>query len=343
MSGEETSGLYVYVSGYGANIALFTLDPHAATLVSKGTYPAGESASYLALSRDRKHLYAINETSPSRVVAFAVNAANGSLAEINRQNTTGEGAPHLAVHPSGKWVVVAHYGSGHIDVLPVLDDGGVGAPRMTSRGPSDGCRNAHQAVFDVSGKYLYVPCLGSNYVIQFEFDAASGALKYNDPASVNIAGGPRHMAFHPNQRHAYVLNELDSTLTSLQYDSVTGRLSDPATISSVQRTKGASAHVVVHPSGKFLYVSNRAENSLGVFALDADHGRPSPVGFETTGIATPRDFTVDPSGQLLLSVNQAGAQDLLVFRIGAADGRLSFQRSVAVGSSPTFVGVVPLP
>jgi 6-phosphogluconolactonase len=332
---------YVYVSGYGNHISLFTLDVKSATLASQGRFAAGEAASYLAIAPDRRRLYAVNETAPSRVIAFSMAAPSGRLTEINRQVTTGDGAPHLAVHPSGGWVVVAHYGSGHISVLPLDERGAAGVPSGTSRGPDGNCRNAHQAVFDGSGKHLFVPCLGSNYVIQFKFDA--GVLTYNDPAIVAVAGGPRHMAFHPNQRYAYVLAEHESTLTSFRYDALSGRLSDPASIPSVQKTKGASAHLVVHPSGRFLYASNRTENSVGVFALDSATGRARPVAFETARVSTPRDFTIDPSGQILISANQSGPEDLLLFRIAKEDGRLGFQGSVSVGGRPTFVGIVQLP
>jgi 6-phosphogluconolactonase len=157
-----------------------------------------------------------------------------------------------------------------------------------------------------------------------------------------VSGGPRHLALAPDERHAYVLSELDSTLTSFAYDAASGTLSDPQVIDSQEQTKGASAHVVVHPSGRFLYASNRAENSLGLFAIDAN-GRLAPVAFEREGIETPRDFTVDPTGAYLILANQDGAEDLRVYRIAAEDGRLTFVQTVAVGESPTFVGCVMLP
>lgn len=334
---------FVYISGYGANIHVFELDPDTGALDERGTADGGDGPSYLAIAPDRRTLYAINEGGgTSRVIAFAIDAATGALREINSAATGGQGAPHLAVHPSGKWVAVAHYGSGHISVLPVRADGGVEPVVASVRGPGDSCMRAHQCVFDRSGAYLFVPCLQSNFVLAMRFDAANGSLSYNEPATVAVTGGPRHMAFDPAERRAYVLSELASTITWFAYDAATGRLSAPQVIDSAQATKGASAHIAVHPSGRFLYASNRSENSLAAFVLDAD-GRPSTPSFTTDMIAMPRDFTVDPSGTFLISANQAGPENALVFRINAQTGALTRVQTVAVGDRPTFVGVVMLP
>ena len=339
--GAPKGSTFVYVSGSGGpNITRFALDVAAGTLTSKGTIGAGNQPTYLAISPSGKNLYAVNETSPSKVVAFSI-GAEGALTEINSQETTGNGGPHIAVHPSGKFVVVPHYGSGHVTVLPVRDDGGVGGAVATSRGPNDGCQKAHQAVFDSTGEQLFVPCLGSNYVMQFTFPD-SGMIALNTPPTVTVQGGPRHMALHPTAPFAYVLNELNSTLTQLSYDRETGLLSDPVVISSVQTSPGASAHVVIHPSGNFLYASNRTENSLGLFSLNATTGAASPVAFEKSMVSTPRDFAVDPSGQILIVANQDGQQDLLVYRI-ASDGALTKLANVAVGSRPSVVAIVNLP
>ena len=337
-----TGPAFVYVSGNGPNVSIFSLDVAAGTLTSKGSIGAGSEATYLAISSDRKYLYAVNETSPSRVVAFSIDADDGSLTEINGQDTAGNGAPHLGVHPSGKFVVVAHYGSGHVTVLPVRDDGGVGGVVASSRGPNDGCQKAHQIVFDTSGDHLFVPCLGSNYVMQFTFPS-NGMITLGTPPTAAVEGGPRHMALHPTAPFAYVLSELNSTLTRLAYDRASGQLSSPTSIPSYDTTAGSSAHIVIHPSGRFLYASNRTENSIGLFSLDGTTGAASPVAFEKSMLSTPRDFAVNPSGQLLISANQDGQGDLLVFRIADSDGKLTRLRSVAVGNRPSFVGITTLP
>jgi 6-phosphogluconolactonase len=335
---------YLYVSGYGPAITRFIFDAGSGELSEPLQFEAGTSPSYLAFAPDLRRLYAVNEAAgaDSRVIAFAIDPDTGELREINRAPSGGEGAPHLAVHPSGRWIAVAHYTSGHTTVLPVRDDGGVEAPVRSARGPDGAAEKAHQALFDRSGDHLFVPCLGSDYVLQFEFDEDRGTLAYDESPAVAVAGGPRHMAFDPGAQHAYVLSELDSRITRFDYDVETGHLTVPRSIDSYQRQAGASAHIMVDPTGRFLYASNRAENSIGLFPIDAA-GRPHAAAFVHERIATPRDFTIDPTGSFLLAANQSGAQDVLVFRIHPHDGTLDLVHEVPVGGHPTFVGIVSLP
>jgi 6-phosphogluconolactonase len=332
----------VYVSGNGSDILVFGMDTKSGALTMKSRVNAGNAPSYLAIAPSKKFLYAVNENNggTSKVVAFSIDGSDGHLTQINSAASGGNGAPHLAVHPSGKWLVVTHYTSGQTSVMPILDNGGVADASTIDKGPAPGCQQAHQAVFDLNGDYLFVPCLGSNYVIQFKFSA--GRLTYNEPASVPVSGGPRHMAFDPQRRNAYVLSELESTITWLKYDAAGGKLSDPQVINSYQQTKGASAHIVVHPSGKWLYASNRQENSLGLFSIDAG-GRPSALTFEKDMLNTPRDFSVDPLGSFLILANQAGPQNVLVYRIDPSDGRLTRVGLAAAGGSPTFTQAIVLP
>jgi 6-phosphogluconolactonase len=318
------------------------LDVEAGEMTALSTFDGGNSPSYMAFSPDKRFAYAINEAdgANSKVLAFEVDPESGGLRALNSQVTGGSGSPHLAVHASGKWIAVAHYTSGEVSVLPVEDDGSLGSASEPDRGPNGDCDKAHQAVFDHSGDHLFVPCLGSNYVLQYVFE--NGQLKYNDPPTVSVQGGPRHVAFDPSEKHAYVLSEQASTITWFDYDKATGKLSNPKTINSREQTAGSSAHIVVHPSGKWLYASNRKENSLGLFAIAAD-GTPSAVAFETDMIATPRDFSIDPTGQWLILANQEGDETVLLYSIAAADGKLTRKQVVEVGDNPTFTQALSLP
>lgn len=328
---------HVYVGGYSSEIAHFVLDRATGELEHRDATDAGNAPSYLAVHPLNDALYAVNEqdsSAASQILAFAIDPQDGDLTMINAVPSGGEGAPHLAVHPTGDWIGVAHYDSGHISILPVRADRGLGGVIDVDRGPADGARKAHQIVFDARGTTLLVPCLENNYVLQYQFNL--GALVLNTPPTVAVTGGPRHMALSPDQRYAYVLSELNSTITSFLYDGIQGRLSSPQTIDSEEATKGESAHIAVHPSGQWLYASNRAENSVGVFSIDSE-GRPHAVELVRAGIATPRDFAIDPFGEFLFVANQGGAQDLRIYRIAATDGRLSFVGSANVGGQPSSV------
>jgi 6-phosphogluconolactonase len=332
----------VYVSGYGGDIHLLELDTEAGTLTEKSKLSGGMSPSYMAFSKDQRFAYVINEADPpdSKVLAFKVDPDDGQLTPLNSQPSGGAGSPHLAVHPSGKWVAVAHYTSGEVTVLPVDGEGKLGSASQPDRGPNKDAKNAHQAVFDQSGDHLLVPCLGSNYVLQYVFEG--GTLKYNDPPTVKVDGGPRHLAFDPTETHAYVLSETASTITWFDYDKASGKLSNPHTINSYDTQAGSSAHIVVHSNGKWLYASNRTENSLGLFSIAGD-GTPSPVVFEKDMIAGPRDFSIDPSGKWLILANQSGAQNVIVYSIADADGKLTRKQAVANGDQPTFTRALMLP
>lgn len=333
---------FVYVSGYGPEIHVLELDVQSGEITERSTVPGGMSPSYMAFSPDKRFAYAINEAgdADSKVLAFEVNAKDGDLRMLNSQITRGSGSPHLAVHPSGKWLAVAHYTSGEVSVLPIEADGRVGSASEPDRGPDGDCDKAHQAVFDESGDHLLVPCLGSNYVLHYKFEA--GELKYNDPPTVKVEGGPRHLALDPTETHVYVLSELASKITWFDYDKTTGKLSNPQMIDSFEQQAGSSAHIVVHPNGKWLYASNRTENSLGLFAIGAD-ARPSPVAFEKDMISTPRDFSIDPTGKWLILANQNGAQTVLLYQIAQSDGKLTRKQTVENGDSPTFTCALTLP
>ncbi|MET0389429.1 MAG: lactonase family protein [Polyangiales bacterium] len=343
-SGEPGAGTYkVYVGGNGTAVSVLSLDAATATLTQDAQVNGGAAPSYLAASPDQRFLYAVDENAggDSSVIAYAIDPSSGGLSELNRTSSGGQGGLHLAVHPSGRWLAVTHYTTHQTTILPVLPNGSVGAVTQSDTGPSGSCTNAHQAVFDRSGNHLFVPCLWSDYVIQYNFDSAAGTLALNTPDSAPV-GSPRHLAFDPEERFAYVLSERSSTITWFKYDAASGTLSEPQQINSYQNTVGGSAHIAVHPTGRWLYASNRAENSLGLFALDAA-GAPQAVAFETAGLGNPRDFSLDPSGSFLLLSNQDGDQDVVAYRIAEADGRLTRAGSLAVGGNPTCTLTLVLP
>jgi 6-phosphogluconolactonase len=334
---------HVYVSGGSDRISIFTLDRATGALAAKGAAPAPDKPGYLAFSADKRFLYAVGG---GRVTAYAIDRATGALAPIEGAAPTGgTGPPHIGVHPSGKWVLVPHFRSGDLSVLPVLPNGGV-APHVDLQKTAP---EAHQVVLDASGRYVFVPCRSGDAVMQFAIDPATGKLAPNDPPSVasEAGAGPRHMDFHPSGRWAYVLNEKNGTITSYRYDAARGTLADPQVLGTVPEgfEERASAHVVVHPSGRFVYASNRRHNSIVVFAVDESTGRLALVGHELGDglIKTPRDFTLDPTGEFLLVANQ-GSGTLLVLRIDAATGKLARAGEPTSGlGAPSYVGAILLP
>jgi 6-phosphogluconolactonase len=339
---EENMNPRVYISGYSPTISCYTLDMATGELKPLSTSEGGKNPSFLAWSPDKKFLYSCLEAGDGAIAAFSINPKDGSLTKINEASSAGKGPCHVSVHPSGKFVFSANYGSGHVGALPVGANGGVGAPIENILAG----KNAHQIVPDPSGKFVFVPCLGSNYVAQYTIDGA-GAMKLNTPPNVALPekAGPRHFAIHPNYKYAYVINEQGLTMTSFKYDAEKGLLSDPETLPTVPPDtdpKGKStAHVVVSPDGKFVYGSNRGHDTIVIYKV-GDNGRLTLVGHENGGgdVKTPRNFTIDPTGKFVLVANQKG-NSVTVFKRDAEKGTLTKVGTTAVTTGPSFVGVMP--
>jgi 6-phosphogluconolactonase len=335
----------VYVSGSDSpEIRVMRFDVASAAFTSLHSTDAGPGSGYVTLRRTAggTRLYGINRK-PSRLLGF-VAESDGALRPINQVTVTGEafGATHLAVHPGGKLLFEAHFLSGHVTVHALEPDGAVGR-MLDVQGTG---REAHQAVCTADGRFLFVPCRAGDVVCQFIVDPATGKLTPNTPAVVETArgAGPRHMALHPSQRFAFLLDELDGTLTSYRLDPERGLLSEPHTVSNVPPgfSEGAAAHVEVHPGGRYIYASNRQHGSIAIWAFDERSRQLQLVGHETAGgrIKTPRDFTLDAEGELLLSANQDGGL-VLAFRI-QVDGTLRLAGTGQAQPGATCVALLPL-
>jgi 6-phosphogluconolactonase len=331
---------YVYVSGYAPTIARYTLDESTGALTAAGATTATGSPSFLAVDPARRHVYAVDEAN-SKVEAFAIDATSGALTHLGTDAASGGSGPaHLAVDGSGKWVLVANYGSGDVGILPIAADGSVTAGTSLHAGT-----NAHQVRLDAGNRFAWVPCLGSAYVAQYAFDAGAGTLTPNAAATVATpsGSGPRHLALHPTRAIAYLIEETDSMVGAYSIDG-SGGLTLLQRQSS--RAAGASgtntgAEVQVHPSGGFVYVSNRGDDDIGVFAVGSD-GTLTPIAHTKTGGQTPRHFSLDPTGRWLLVANQ-GSGDVHVFAIDPAAGTLTPAGTPVAATLPSFVGVVLLP
>lgn len=340
---------FVYVSGYRPEITIFRLDLAGGKLIPAGKAAGGQDPSFLAFDPSAKFLYAVNETDPGRVRSFAIDQASGALTPINDVSSMGSITAHLSTDRTGRWLLVANYGDqkqGTVASLPIDSNGRLGAAVDTREfGPGS---MAHYIGADPGNRFVFVPLKGGPAVAQLVFDQASGRLKPNLPAQVTAApgAGPRHMDFHPNGRFAYVINELDLTMTAFAYDAGTGLLRELQVLSTLppaaEKVGASAADVHVHRSGRFLYGSNRGHNSIVIYRL-GDDGRMTLIGHETRDIRRPRNFTIDPTGALMLVANQDGAS-VTLFRIDQNSGRLNqVGTPTPVGANPSFVGVVMLP
>jgi 6-phosphogluconolactonase len=322
---------------------------------------AGEikSPSFLAIHPSGRFLYAVGETADfggvksGSVNAFAIDAESGNLELLNRQPSGGGGPCHIVVDRAGKHALVANYGGGSCESLPIRDNGELGEPTsvIQHRGSSvnpqrQEAPHAHSINLDAANRFAVCADLGLDKVLVYKFDTASGKLTPNEPPSYDgePGGGPRHFAFHPNGRFAYVNNELTSSVTALQYNADRGVLSKIHTLTTLPAPHrgNSTAETVVHPSGKFLYVSNRGHNSIAIFRIDPETGRLTAAGHQGDGIRVPRNFNVDPSGKWLLVANQQG-HNINVFSIDQDTGNLTPTATAARVPTPVCIRFLARP
>ncbi|MEO1236877.1 MAG: lactonase family protein [Planctomycetota bacterium] len=338
-SRETRSTMHVYLGSYtqdrSEGVFHFTFDVETGALTRRGAYGGVTNPSFLALHPDGGTLYAVAEAGrDDGATAFAIDAETGGLTLLNTQTTDGRAACHVAVDPTGRAAVVSYYGSGSVASFPLLEDGWLGPAVSVHRheGSSiDAQRqegpHAHSTNFDATGRFAVTADLGLDQLVVYAFDAETGELTPHDPpfAAVHGGAGPRHLAFHPTLAVAYVINELDATVTTLAWDAAAGTLTPRQTVSTLPEGydgRRSCAEVVVHPSGRFVYGSNRGHDSLAAFAVDPEDGALSPLGHFASGGEEPRNFNIDPSGRWLIACNQ-NTDNVQVFAVDEETGGLT--------------------
>jgi 6-phosphogluconolactonase len=237
------------------------------------------------------------------------------------------------VDKTGSTLLVANYGAGSVAAIPVAADGHLGDPPVLIQHKGSGVDprrqrgpHAHGVFLSADNKFLFVPDLGLDEVIQYKLDPAKSSISPNDPpfAKVPPGSGPRHFAFHPKGKYAYTVNEMKSSVTAFSYDPARGALSEIQTISTLPKDFTGvdnSAEIEVDSKGRFLYASNRGHDSIAVFAI-AKNGRLAQVEIVPTQGKNPRSFKIDPTGTYLFAANQ-DTGTIVQFRVDPKTGRLT--------------------
>jgi 6-phosphogluconolactonase len=351
----------VYIGTYtdkdSKGIYAYRYDARSSQLTSLGLAAETENPSFLAVHPNRRFLYAVNEVADYKgpnsgaVSGFAVDQKTGKLTLLNELPTRGADPCYVALDKTGRYVLVANYTGGSVAAFPVLPDGrlseasafiqhtGSSVNRERQEGP-----HAHWIDLSDDNRFALAVDLGLDEVLVYRFDASRGSLTPSTPAfaKVNPGAGPRHLAFHPKGKFAYVINELQSTVTALSYDAVSGTLQELQTLSTLPKGfsgQNDTAEVAVHPSGKFLYGSNRGHDSIAVFAINSRNGTLALVENVSTGGKTPRNFEIDPTGSRLFVANQDSG-NIVVFRIDPKSGRLTPTGQVLDVPTPVCVKFV---
>lgn len=354
---------WVYVGTYTAKqsrgISLLKMDTQTGHLETVGPAVETSNPSFVITDPGHHFLFACNEIETfggkpgGAVTSFAIDPHTGVLSQVNQQ-PTGGGAPcHLALDRSGRHLLVANYSGGSLCVLPVSHDGHLGSSTsfVQHQGSSVNPErqegpHAHQILLDSSGKHAYACDLGLDRIKIYHYDDRQGVLAPNSPPEGMVApgAGPRHLTFHPNGRLAYVINELNSTVTAFHRDPNSGALTEFQTISTLpEGFKGENhpAEIQISPDGKTLYGSNRGHDSIVIYHIADGSGELSLVDHASTRGKNPRHFTIDPTGRWMLVANQ-DTDNVVVFRIDPATGKVEATGESAQISMPVCVALLPV-
>lgn len=345
-----------FAAGDAGGIQAATLDPKTGVLQLTQRTAGVENAFFLALSRDRKFLYSIyakqfGSPAPEEVAAYELIGRTGQLKALNRQSTRGSASCYLDVDATGKTVLVANYTTGDIAALPVRPDGSLGEISTFIRHSGSSVNperqkgpNAHCLVVSPDNRFAFAADLGIDKILCYRLDAANAKLTPNRQPWVRLppGAGPRHLTFHPNGKHVYVINELANSVTLFDYLPESGMLVEQQTISTVpEGFDGTSfcADVKVTPNGKFLYGTNRGHDSIAVYRL-ADDGRMTLVEIKPSLGKGPQNLAIAPGGELLLCANMPG-NNVAVFRIDAQTGKLTSIGAPTELTGPSCIMIVP--
>lgn len=326
--------------------------------------------SFLTISPNHRFLYAVSEDPlslgppldhASYVSAFAIDSSTGKLRLLNTVPTSGTSTCFISMDKTGKFVLMANFGSGSVSVVRVREDGSLGELASFIQDVGHSVNqfiqtepHTHSILVSPDNRYAIVSDLGTDKVLIFHFDANTGMLSPPGPPSVSVypGGGPRHFAFDPAGKFGYQLSEMSGVVDVFAWDSSKGSL---VTVQRAQTMPhdffgiNHSGEIEVHPSGRFLYESNRRTpnetdwglDTIGVFAIDPVKGTLTSVQASPSGGIMPRSFTIDPTGKYLLAANQI-SNNVVVYAIDGATGQLSKTGKEIMVDVPVCLKFVPV-
>lgn len=341
---QKTSRYYLLIGTYtsdgseGIYVYDFNNETGESNFVSSAS---ASNPSYLAVSPNNKFVYAVYENADSTrytvtgyVAAYKFDNSKGQLTFINKQKSGGIHPCYVAVDKSGKWIFTGNYSSGSLAVLAANSNGSLDSAKQVVQhygysvvsGRQDE-PHVHATFISPDNKTLYVPDLGTDKLMIYDFDSKKGRLSANKSAFVMTepGAGPRHIDIHPNKKFAYLMEELTGSISvySINKDGSLNLIQNMSGLPRDFTGEVGSADIHVSPDGKFLYCSNRGEsNTIGILKINSSTGEIFWVDAQSTLGKTPRNFNFDPTGNFLLVANQ-NSDDIVIFKRDKETGLLS--------------------
>jgi 6-phosphogluconolactonase len=347
--------LLVFVGSYaeeeGPGIYLYELNEEKEELSLLDQVSGLKNPTFLNVDAARLKLYSIAEgvsddgQKTGDVAVFAIEPAEGKLQFIKRSRAVDAPTCHIQRDADNRYLLVASYHGGSIGLVGLQKDGNVGGrlDAVQHEGGSVHARqdrpHPHSVFFSPDQRYLFVPDLGLDRIRAYTIDP-EGKLRFHGDTPTQPGAGPRHLAFHPNGKFAFVINEIDSTINSYQYDANAGTLQWIETVPTLPVDAGpienTCAEISVSEDGRYLYGSNRGHDSIVVYRIDAETGRLTYVEHVSTEGQHPRHFALMPGGRLLLAANR-DTNNLVLFRVDPESGKLTFTGKTVNASKPVCV------
>jgi len=307
-----------FASGYATveqpGIQTFSFDETSGEIKQIGLFTGINTPSYIIAHPNRHWLYAVSETGQdSHGVSGAVWAFDArTLQPINQQSTRGDWPCHLQLDATGNWLIATNYGTGNAAIYPLQADGSLG--EMTDfvqhhgTGPNAARQegaHAHSSIFTPDNRFVIIADLGIDQLVIYEFDSATGKLLLHSSVNTTPGAGPRHLAFHPNDKWMYAANELDSTVTCYDYHAAEGTLNGRQHLPTIplDSPENIVADIHISKSGARVYVSNRGHNSIAIYEIN-NNGSLTLVSIPLCGGNWPRNFALSPGERFVLVANQ---------------------------------------
>jgi 6-phosphogluconolactonase len=359
VGGSHSKG--IYVSRFQPATGKVSKPELAAEIVNPAFLAVHPNQRFLYVATEDPASLGPNFDHESYVSAFAIDPSSGKLHLLNTLPTGGTSTCYLSIDKTGRYVLMANFGSSSVTVLRIKDDGSLGEQtafmKHIGKGKDPSFQSkAHPHSIDVSpdNRYAIVSDLGVDKVFAYRFDAATGALSPDNPPFVEAdpGSGPRHFVFDAAGKFGYALQEMSGFISVLSWDPAKGTLTkvqDVRTLAPDFVGSSDSAEIAIHPNGKFLYESNRrfrgpnlwGPDTIGVFSIDPEKGTLTEVEQVAPGGTMPRNFAIDPTGAYLFSANQVSG-NVQVFRVDSNTGRLTATSTDLKLDVPVCIVFVPI-
>ncbi|QAY67201.1 lactonase family protein [Paenibacillus protaetiae] len=327
-----------YAEPSASGVYTYEWNEAAGTLTKLSEVGGLKNPTFLNLDAAANKLYALAEiagadgSKQSEAIGYRIDPKAGTLTEFTRGLASNGPTCHIQKSPDSRYLTLTSYHKGTVSLVELTESGEIGRlldEQQHIGKETDPSRrdipHPHSSFYSPDGRYLHVPDLGIDRIMTYVLNREAGKLELHGETLLHAGAGPRHLVFHPNGQFVYVINELDSSVTAFAYEAVSGKLTEVQNLSTLPEGYSGDngcAEIAISADGRYLYGSNRGHDSIVVYAVDAASGKLAVVEHVSTEGGHPRHFSILPGGEFLLVANRDSDNNLVMFRVDQASGKL---------------------